>query len=107
MAERWLQWIIAGAVAALALFWFQLASASSPAMERDWEAPPVARVDAAPAPLIEPPAMPERPDAGVVSTGIVVPPVRPRADARPHHAVVACAVGVRKRADRRRLCRRR
>lgn len=104
MTERRLQWIIAAATAGLALFWFQLALAPSPAMETDWGAPPVA---AEPAALIEPPAMLERAEAGVVSTDIVVPPVRPRADARPHHAVVACAVGVRKRADRRRLCRRR
>jgi hypothetical protein len=109
MAERWLQWIIAGATAVLALFWLQLASAPSPAMETDWGAPPVARVDAEPVALIEPPAMPERAEARIVAPPVRPGMAQPRADTRPPLAVVACAASVRKRGhrDRRRLCRRR
>jgi hypothetical protein len=109
MTERRLQWVLTGTAAVLALYWFHLAWAPSPAMETDWPAPPVTYADAAP--VVEPQPMPgvEAAEAGAVSTGIVAPPVhraKSRADARQHHPVVACAAKVRKRADHRRLCRR-
>lgn len=110
MTERRLQWILAGTAAVLALYWFYLAWAPSAAMETDWRARPVAQADAVPA--VEPQPTPgvEAARAGAVSTGIVAPPVhraKSRADARQHHPVVTCAASVRKRADHRRLCRRR
>lgn len=110
MTERRLQWILAGTAAVLALYWFHLAWAPSPAMGTEWPAPPVTYADAAP--VVEPPPTPvvEAAEAGAVSTGIVAPPVhrgKSRVDTRQHHPVVVCAASVPKRADRRRLCRRR
>jgi hypothetical protein len=71
MTERRLQWVLTGTAAVLALYWFHLAWAPSPAMETDWPAPPVTYADAAPA--VEPPPTPVRAEAGVVSTDIVAP----------------------------------
>lgn len=110
MTERRLQWILAGTAAVLALYWFHLAWAPSPAMETDWRAPPVAQMGAVPAAEPQPMPVVEPAEAGAVSTGTVAPSVhraKSRADAPRHHPVVACAASVRKRADHRQLCRRR